>query len=358
MENGAASGVESQESGAIVSQNPNELQQNGGAGYESTDEFARIQEESRRVSDETLSRYHAKGRGTLEFDDFKRMVGAVYGRLLARNGGSGNSGWSDLSHTDKEGKVNVFRIGQVKPSLFHDIFEVNRRYLENGELVDLHDNYDNCKCFLSDDGLCGFAVEPDGNLVSVFSLNLSTKRGFLYSIKDFVRKQGATHLDAYASNRQDLSAIYRKTIDFHVASEMDYNMDYDHDGIAENHGMPDVVFMVDHEVEKRRFGKDQYDDAVAWQMKQLEGRENIRYSISSPRTALQLPAGNSLANGQKAIVEILATATDADVAKRLGEWAYARAHAVMDAGLSSAGRGHPARGVSRAQNRVHLGQGL
>ena len=96
------------------------------------------------------------------------------------------------------------------------------------------------------------------------------------------------------------------------------------------------------------------DDGRIIPLSQRFNRQNddVRYSLSSPRTALQLPAGNLLANGQKAIVEILATATDADVAKRLGEWAYARAHAVMDAGLSSAGTGHPARGVSRAQNRL------
>lgn len=56
--------------------------------------------------------------------------------------------------------------------------------MSNGELVDLHDDYSNCKCFISDDGLCGFAIEEDGNLVSVFSLNPSTKRGFLYAINE------------------------------------------------------------------------------------------------------------------------------------------------------------------------------
>lgn len=113
-------------------------------------------------------------------------------------------------------------------TLFHDVFQTVRQYLPNGELVDLHDNYDNCKCFLSEDGLQGFAIEEDGNLISVFSLNsaeLQEKKGFLYAIKDFIREQGATHLDAYASPQQNLEEIYKKTLGFQVASTMDYNME-------------------------------------------------------------------------------------------------------------------------------------
>ncbi|MGM9794890.1 MAG: hypothetical protein ACI3ZZ_01535 [Candidatus Aphodosoma sp.] len=56
-----------------------------------------------------------------------------------------------------KGKNNEFKIGEVEPSLFHDIFEINRNFLENGALVDLHNDYSECKCFISDDGLCGFS---------------------------------------------------------------------------------------------------------------------------------------------------------------------------------------------------------
>ena len=136
-----------------------------------------------------------------------------------------------------------------------------------GELVDLHEDYSNAKCYLTDDGMCGFAVEEGGNLVSVFNLNPNNKKeqqGFLYAIRDFAREQGATHLDAYASNKQNLEAIYAKTLGFHVAAEMDYAMEYDHDDIAANHGKPKVVFMVDSAAaERRKF--DDYDAAVAYQ---------------------------------------------------------------------------------------------
>lgn len=106
------------------------------------------------------------------FDNFKRELSSIYGRLLSRSNGTGFNSRVNLTHTTKEGKVNTVSIGEVNPKLFHDIFEVNKRYLLNGELVDLHDDYSECKCFVSDDGLCGFAIEPDGNLISVFSLGV------------------------------------------------------------------------------------------------------------------------------------------------------------------------------------------
>jgi len=38
--------------------------------------------------------------------------------------------------------------------------------------------------------------------------NLSDKRGFLDTIRDYVVQQGATHLDTYASKNQNLQEIY------------------------------------------------------------------------------------------------------------------------------------------------------
>ena len=227
-------------------------------GY--TDEFRRIQEESNRLSQEDVAQFHRSSKQLTE--DERLALGRVYERLLAGSGNARNDVWTDLT-----GKGNTFRIARVNGELFHDIFEVNRKYLPNGELVDLHDDYSNAKCFLTDDGMCGFAVEEGGNLVSVFSLNpnkIPERTGFLYAIRDFAREQGATHLDAYASNKQNLEAIYAKTLGFHVAAEMDYAMEYDHDDIAANHGKPKVVFMVDSAAaERRKF--DDYDAAVAYQ---------------------------------------------------------------------------------------------
>lgn len=231
---------------------------------EYTDDFRRVQEESRNLSKEDVSRYH-RGANSRDYDDARRSLGAVYGGLLSRNL---TSSVGSRSLTSEKNGI-TFNILQVNGSLFHDIFEINRNYLQNGELVDLHDNYDNCKCYLSDDGLCGFAIENDGNLISVFSMS-PNKKGFLYAIKDFVQEQGATHLDAYSSNKQPLDVIYRKALGFVVASSMDYNMEYDHDDISINHGKPKIVFMVANKnAIHKHFNKNEYDAAKEHQVKSV-----------------------------------------------------------------------------------------
>lgn len=222
-------------------------------------------------------------------EDDKRRLGGLLGRQLdtARNGGRYNLRTS-LTYTKKNGKVSTFNIGNVDPQLFHDIFEIVRTYLKNGELVDLHDDYSDAKCFITSDGLAGFAIEPDGNLVSVFSLNPKENGGFLYAIKDMVREEGATHLDAHASDKQPLQEIYSKTLGFHTAATMDYNMEYDHDDIAKNHGNPQVVFMVDHEVaEPKHFDKDSYDAAQQYQLQQLKESETEVTNPSFPEGQTQ-----------------------------------------------------------------------
>ena len=239
---------------------------------EYTDEFRRLQDESRSIPPEQLQRIQSQGM----LDAGRRRIGRILEGLL----GAGSNGSGNNFRISLTGKRNTFNFARVNGTLFHDVFEVTRTYLQNGELVDLHDDYENAKCFLSEDGLCGFAIEDDGNLVSVFSLNPSDRGGFLYSIKDFIREQGATHLDAYASKNQNLEQIYGKTLGFHTASRMDYNMEYDHDNIAQNHGRPDVVFMVasQDEVEERHFDENSYDEAVDYQHSYIKSKEQIEPS--------------------------------------------------------------------------------
>lgn len=263
-------------------ENNKQLLNNGTEEYKTTDEFRRVQEASRKMLEGGLSKYNT---GVQELDDEHRgRIGGLLKRLLDSQGnGAGIPVRINVTHQNKDGRIGSFTLKEVNGNLFHDIFEVTRAYLRNGELVDLHDDYSDCKCFVTDDGLCGFAIEPDGNLVSVFSLSPTTNKGFLYAIKDFVRQEGATHLDAYASPNQPLQKIYAKTLGFHTASTMDYNMDYDHDDIAKNHGNPQVVFMVDHEVaEPKHFDKDSYDAAQQYQLDQLKpNRENMSLSSQS-----------------------------------------------------------------------------
>lgn len=247
--------------------------ENGTEEYKATDEFRRVQE-AVRGSGKEGSKAQSVFNGHLTRDQRLRLANVLEGQLESIGSFVGGSSRT-VTNAEKGTSFQVHT--DVDPKLFHDIFEVVRYYTPNGELVDLHDDYSNAKCFLTKDGTAGFAIEPDGNLVSVF--NLGTTKGFLNSIRDMVREEGATHLDAYASKNQPLQEIYEKTLGFHTAATMDYNMEYDHDDIAKNHGNPQVVFMVDHEVtEPKHFDKDSYDAAKQYQLSQLSKDVNGLYS--------------------------------------------------------------------------------
>lgn len=270
----------------IDTNNPrsNNTEQNETNEYKATDEFRRVQETVRKGSQGQRKSIYD---GDLSTDQRQRLAD-VLGRQL----GSIDSFIHRSSRTVSNPKHGTsFNIhSEVSPKLFHDIFEIVRYYTKNAELVDLHDDYSEAKCYLTEDGTAGFAIEPNGNLVSVF--NLGTSKGFLSAIKDLVREVGATHLDAYASNKQNLELMYEKTLGFHTAATMDYNMEYDHDNIAKNHGNPQVVFMVDHEIaEPKHFDKDSYDAAQQYQLSQLHLKNSKKMLTSD--TKINIYAANN-----------------------------------------------------------------
>ena len=180
----------------------------------------------------------------------------------------------------------LLRIGRVDGATFHDVFEIVRNFLPKGDAVDLHDSYGaGDKCFLSDDGLSGFAVEQDGNIVSVFSL--AEGGGFLKTVLPMIREAGGVKLDCYQfPGPTNLPDLYEKHFGFKRASSMAYDESFEPEdpaherhGFGERHGMPRIVFMVadpGHAVEEKTFDGD-YDGAVAWQNANLPARP--RYSI-------------------------------------------------------------------------------
>lgn len=236
----------------------------GENGYD----FRKLQEESRRI-------FNQRG--------WKERVESFNGNLLERFSRIFRQeihSWSSRNSNDNGLLTNTgdFKIYKnVDGTLFHDIFEISRAYLKNGELVDLHDNYNDSTCYLSDDGLSGFAITKNGDLISVFNLNYK-KKGFLRAIAPFI-KENAKTLDCYVlNNDHNLKWLYETMFGFKTASIMDYNMEYDHDDIAKNHNNPKVAFMVNttKKVETKEFDKDSYDEAQAYQQSFIS--EDIRYS--------------------------------------------------------------------------------
>lgn len=240
---------------------------------EYSDEFRRLQEESARMSGQLVSE-----KDGVQQTAIRELVGRIGGTLQRELDRAGSGRGYKLRTLVNDSKGTSFDIIEnVDGRLFHDIFEIVRTYLPNGELVDLHDNYNDAICYITSDGLAGFAVDAKGNLISVFSLYGNSKKGFLGAIKDLITEAGATHLDGYNSPKQPLAKIYSKVFGWKVASMMDYNMEYDHDNIAENHEMPQVAFMVntDADIETKHFDKDQYDEAVAYQQEQVEVNNRV-----------------------------------------------------------------------------------
>ena len=176
-----------------------------GDGYVRTVEFRKLQAESQRMSDEDIQSYRS---GSKRLDEGLR---ADIARVLRaqidsyRNGLRNDDGLLNL--TNKGNEFNMCK--SVNGSLFHDCFEISQRFLVNGELVDLHEvkttedgiGYDDCDNYLSEDGLSGFSVTPEGDLISVF--NASGKKGFLGTISPFV-KQNTKTVDCYNSPNQPL----------------------------------------------------------------------------------------------------------------------------------------------------------
>lgn len=277
---------------------------NRGEEYVRTDEFRNLQAESQRMSAEEWNFYLRGG----ENEVVRRRVSTVLQRQMDtwRSSGGTHNGVLRLS-----GKDNQFNIYEgVNPSLFHDVFEVTRKYLQNGELVDLHEvettedhgiGYKYCNNYLSEDGLSGFSITPDGDLISVF--NASGKGGFLRAISDTVKAKAKT-LDCYASPNQNLMEMYQRVFGFKAASVMDYNMEYDHDNIAENHDHPKVAFMVntENDVETRAFTEEQYDEAVAYRDSFLN---QATYSLSEGEKIINTLTGREIDGNTYAVLDRL-----------------------------------------------------
>lgn len=246
--------------------NDNNLGEEGLSEVEIND-FRRIQETSGILSREESEAFH---KGDIELNEGIRrgLTRVLRGRLES----NGNSLWNgSTSLISPKTNANVEILENVDGQAFHDIFSTVHQYLLSGDAVDVHGDYSNTKNFLSSDGLSGFAIEENGNLVSVFSLG---NKGFLKTIKDYVKQNGATKLDCYNSKLQNLPEIYEKTLGFKLASILDFDYDFlvedkgkeYADYFVENYGEAPVAFMVntDQDIETKYFDKNSYSEAEAY----------------------------------------------------------------------------------------------
>lgn len=268
------------------------------------DDFGAIQAASRAMPNWVVQRYRA-GKG-IDEKLRNRLSRAFRLELDATRGGRI---YRKRSLLNPKTNTKAVICEDVDNKVFHDVFEIARKFLKNGELVDLHESetadgnigYNDCECFLSEDGLSGFAITKESkDLISVFSL--WKEGGFLKTAAPIIQEKAKT-LDGYISYKQPLDKIYEKILGFKVAAVMDWNGEYDHDDIGANHGNPKVAFMVNpkfatKEIETKTFGKDEYDQAKAWQMSFLktpkeEVEDKYGKDVSKAPASLIIEAANA-----------------------------------------------------------------
>ena len=97
----------------------------------------------------------------------------------------------------------------------------------------------NCKIFIAEDEKSGFAVKPDGELISVFS----TVRGRGEAILAYAVQAGAKKLDCYKDESAHLVNLYSK-FGFRVVESMKWDDQYAPKTWNYTvYGRPDVVIM-------------------------------------------------------------------------------------------------------------------
>ncbi len=225
-------------------------QKDGKIKERNKDEFRILQEASKKIVDrngwDDTGRY-------LDEHLQNRLSEVLRNELESRNYSDSN-GDGLLKNT---GDFKIFK--DVDGQTFHDIFGIARAYLKFGELVDLHPvdtnedwtGYNDTKNYLSSDGLSGFAITKDGDLISVFNLN-RTKKGFLRAIAPFI-KENAKTLDCYVLDKAisgtNLQQLYHDVFGFETREVVDYNYDYDHDGIGQRYNDPQIAYMYNPQLE-------------------------------------------------------------------------------------------------------------
>lgn len=121
-----------------------------------------------------------------------------------------------------------------------DAAKENNRY---GAFVDSQNAADldasGTRTFLSDNGMAGAAVRPDGDIVGVFKNSADSRQGALNDLMLTAISNGGNKLDCYGKN---LSYKYAQ-FGFIPVARMDFNPEYATNWRPE-YGTPDVIFMM------------------------------------------------------------------------------------------------------------------
>jgi hypothetical protein len=145
------------------------------------------------------------------------------------------------------------KFAEVEPQNFFNAISKAGNTVKNGQRVGdtlsiyTQEEYGAMRTFLSPDGKTGYAVKPDGDLVSVF--NIGGKGMGEDAVFDAIMHSGATKLDAFDQNGY-LPNKYRQ-FGFKEVDRLQWDPQYAPPKWKDEYGTPDVVFMeLDERVKK------------------------------------------------------------------------------------------------------------
>lgn len=211
------------------------------------------------------------------------------GRFTSKNGGGASSG--DLSALKtKYGITNVGLKETDDKQKFADAIAAARKANPNGGSVDEHpiEELETYKTFLSENGMAGVAVKPDGDITAVFKNSEFKERGVVNDLILTARANGGTKMDCYGQN---LVNMYEQC-GYTAVARVPFNADYVSDPVLLK-TRPDVYVMMKNsdsletacrknsEKAYARSSREQldklptfeYDDALAYRDKLLSQQE-------------------------------------------------------------------------------------
>ncbi len=144
--------------------------------------------------------------------------------------------------------INFFELSANDSGVFIDAMNIAKEADQYASSVFVYEEpeYRKMKVFLSENGTAGFAVKPDGDIVSVFKDKKSEYKNASVSSLLLATERGGTKLDAFDTALPGLYSLNG----FKVASRLPFDPnesppDWDSSVYkAFNNGQPDVVFMV------------------------------------------------------------------------------------------------------------------
>lgn len=142
----------------------------------------------------------------------------------------------------------------------------------NALSADVYDasEYDNHSVFTFDDGKVGFAISPEGMLVSVFKSPDSNIKGVLDSIVPEAIARGATHLEAFEGF---LTEAYSK-YGFVEVDRLEWDDKLKPEGWTDEQGSPDLVMM--------ELDNEKYNEYTATSVqKEIQDLRGVQRSVDS-----------------------------------------------------------------------------